>query len=221
MNELQEYVEQLFRHQKKTAETEDLKEEILSNMMARKSDLLSQGFDEQTAVKKTKESLCSVGELIEDCQFTDVYQYRLECIQTILLNSVIFWIFSLPLMFTGHMLMSDLGLLATAVSAVLYMVKRKAEPEAASFLSISASRNRKKLVWILWCMFFLVCTLTIAALTFGSSLWFGRPLQLSGPYQFAVVATRFYLPLLTIVIPVTVGKFTTLLIKNEKRKENE
>ena len=70
MNELQEYVEQLFRHQKKTAETEDLKEEILSNMMARKSDLLSQGFDEQTAIKKTKESLCSVGELIEDCQFT-------------------------------------------------------------------------------------------------------------------------------------------------------
>ena len=69
-------------------------------------------------------------------------------------------------------------------------------------------------------MFFLVYEAIMAASTFGSNIWFGRPLDISGPYQFANIAICFYAPLLTITIPITVGGFTKLLIKNEKRYEN-
>lgn len=221
MNELQKYVDALFQHQKKNAEIDDLKEEILSNMIAKKNDLLSQGVDEITAIERAKESLSSVGELIEDNQLTDVQNYHLECIQSALLNSVIFWIFSFPLLLTRHMLFSYLGFIATVVFAMIYLVKRKAKSETTSLLSISASRNRGKIVWIVWSIFFSIYTLTMAAVTFSSNIWFGQPLNISGPYQFANIAIRFYIPLLTIVIPITIGNFTKLLIKNEKRYENE
>lgn len=221
MNELQKYVNDLFQHQKENAEIYDLKEEILSNMIAKKNDLLSQGVDEQTAIKKAKESLSSVSELIEDNQLTDVRKYHLECIQSVLLGSVIFWIFSLPLLLTRHMLFSYIGLIATVISVMIYMVKRKDQSETTAFLSISANRNRKKIVWIVWSIFFLVYTFAMAAVTFGSNIWFGEPVNISGPYQFANIAIRFYIPLLTIVIPITIGSFTTLLIRNEKRCGNE
>lgn len=221
MNELQKYVDGLFKHQKKSAETDDLKEEILSNMLAKKNDLLSQGADERTATEKAKESLSSVSGLIADNQLTDVRKYRLDCIQSALLNSVIFWIFSLPPMLIRHMLFSYAGLAATAFFAVLYTVKKNEQSEITAFLSVSASRKRGRTVWSLWCVFFLIYTSAMAAATFGSNIWFGEPLNISGPCDFANIAIRFYLPLLTVVIPATVGGFTALLTKNEKRCENE
>ena len=63
-------------------------------------------------------------------------------------------------------------------------------------------------------MFFLVVAGTMAALTFGSNIWFGRPLNISGPYQLANIAIRFYLPLLTIAIPITIDNFSKILLKN-------
>ena len=55
----------------------------------------------------------------------------------------------------------------------------------------------------------------------GSDIWFGRPLNISGPYQLANLAVRFYLPLLTILIPVTVSSFSGILLKCRKGHEDE
>lgn len=99
MRDLREYVEMLFRHQRLTPEVKDLKEEILSNMIAKRDDLIAQGMDEETATAKAEDSLSAVDSLIDGNQMTDVGKYRLECTQAALLNSILFWIFSLPLLF--------------------------------------------------------------------------------------------------------------------------
>lgn len=216
MTDLETYVDGLFRHQRMTPEVRDLREEILSNMIAKREDLMAQGFDEAAATEKAKESLSSVDSLIDGNQLTCVGSYRAACLQTTLLSCVLFWILSLPLLFFRFGFFSTLGFWLTLIFGLLYLRRIKNPSDAVAFLSIGAARRRRTIVWILWGLFFLVCTGVIAAVTFASNLWFGRPVVFTGPYQFAALVMRFYPPLLTILIPITVGSFPKILYKNRK-----
>lgn len=223
MTDLKKYVDELFRRQPSTPEIEDLKEEILSNMIAKRDDLMAQGLEETAATEKAKESLPSIDHLIDGNQLTYVGRYHAECLQTALLSCIIFWIFSLPMLLFHYTyaVFSYLGLFLTLIFGVIYFVRRKTESDTVAFLSIAASERRKKIVWIVWGLFFVVSVGITAAFTFGSNLWFGRPLTITGPYQMANIAVRFYFPLLTIMLPITTGSFTKLLVKNRKECENE
>ncbi len=218
MKELQKYVDDLFRHQNLTPEIKDLKEEVLSNMTAKRDDLIARGFGESDATEKVKESLSSIDHLIDGNQLTDAGKYHTECSQTVLLNCIIFWIFSFPLLFFGHYaIFSYMGLLLTIVSGAVYLLKNKRQSDVVAFLSISESERRRKIVWIVWTLFFTVWIGTMAAVTFGSNLWFQRPLHIDGPYQAANIAIRFYLPLITMIVPITFSNFTKLLTKGSMK----
>lgn len=223
MMDLKKYVDELFQHQRTTPEIQDLKEEILSNMIAKRDDLLTQGFEEDEATERAKESLSSIECLIDGNQLTYINRYHAQCLQTILLNCIIFWILSLPLLFLHYTyaVFSYMGLLLTLTFGIMYLIQNNKQSNAVAFLSVAASEQRKKVVWIVWGLFFIVYAGTMAAITFGSNIWFGRPLNISGPYQMANIAIGFYLPLLTIIIPITISSFTKLLIKNRKEHENE
>lgn len=221
MIEIKEYVDGLFRHQHLTPEVKDLKEEILSNMLAKRDDLIAQGLDADSATEKAKESLSAIDYLIDGNQLTDIGKYHLECAQTLLLNSILFWIFSLPLLFTGYALFSYMGFMLVILFGCTYLWRKNKNTSGFVFLSVTISKRRKKMAWIVWALFFLVAAGTMAALTFGSDIWFGRPLNISGPYQMANIAVRFYLPLLTIIIPITFSSFSNILQKCGKGQENE
>lgn len=221
MTDLQKYVDSLFRHQPITPEIKDLKEEILSNMIAKRDDLITQGMDIGIATEKAKENLSAVDFLIEGNQLTDVGKYHEECIQTILLNCVVFWIFSLPLLFTIYSFICYMGLAIVIASGCIYILRKSHPVSSIAFLSVAASKRRRNIAWIVWFLFFLVSTGTMAALTFGSDLWFGRPLNITGPYQMATIAVRFYLPVLTIMIPITFSNFSNILLKNGKGQKDE
>ena len=96
MTDLEKYVDGLFRNQRVTPELKDLKEEIVSNMIAKRDDLVAQGMDAESAAERAKQSLSAVDFLIDGNQLTDVGRYRLECRQTVLLHSILLWIFSFP-----------------------------------------------------------------------------------------------------------------------------
>lgn len=223
MTDLKKYVDELFRHQRITPEIKDLKEEILSNMIAKRDDLIAQGFEEAAATEKAKESLSSIDSLIDGNQLVYINRYHAQCLQTALLNCIIFWIFSLPLLFLHYTygVFSYIGFLLTLIFGIIYLMQNKKQSNAVAFLSVTASERRKKVVWIVWGIFFVVYAGTMAAITFGSNIWFGRPLNISGPYQVANIAIRFYLPLLTIIIPITISSFTKLLVRNRKEHDNE
>lgn len=55
----------------------------------------------------------------------------------------------------------------------------------------------------------------------NSDIWFGRPFSISGPYQMANIVSRFYLPLLTVIVPITFSNFTSLLLNSRNEYENE
>lgn len=221
MTDLQNYVDGLFRHQPLTPEIQDLKEEIVSNMMAKRDDLMAQGMDAESATQKAKESLPAVDFLIDGNQLTDVGTYRLECMQSVLLNCVLFWIFSLPLLFVGPAFLGYVGGVLVLAAGCAYAWMKYHPVNGVAVLSVTASERRRKLVWMIWGLFFLVSAGMMAAVTFGSNLWFGRPVSISGPYEMATIAMRFYLPLLTIFVPLTFGSFSRLLTKHRKGGEDE
>ena len=221
MTEIKDYVDGLFRHQHLTPEVKDLKEEILSNMLAKRDDLIAQGLDADSATKRAKESLPAIDDLIDGNQLTDIGKYHWECAQTLLLNSILFWILTLPLLFTGYAAFSYMGLILVILFGCICLWRKSKNTGSLVFLSVTASEQRKKIAWILWALFFLVAAGTMAALTFGSDIWFGRPLNIRGPYQMAHIAVRFYMPLLTIIIPITFSNFSKNLQKCGKEQENE
>ena len=144
MIDLQKYVDGLFRHQRLTPEVKDLKEEILSNMIAKRDDLIAQGLSAEKATEKAKESLSEVDYLIDGNQLTDVSKYHLECMQTLLLNCIVFWIFSLPLLFTCYAPTGYIGLLCVIISGCIYISHKDKKENVIAFLSISASEHRRK-----------------------------------------------------------------------------
>lgn len=80
MTDLEKYVNGLFRHQKMTPELADMREEIISNMTAKRDDLIARGMDPEQAAEKARESLQDVDFLVDGNQLTDVGKYRLDCI---------------------------------------------------------------------------------------------------------------------------------------------
>lgn len=64
MNELRMYVEHLFQGKVLTAENIELKEEIYGNLVARYEDLLAQGVAEEEALRRTKESITNVDDVL-------------------------------------------------------------------------------------------------------------------------------------------------------------
>lgn len=211
MNELERHVEKLFRHQPDTPETRELREEILSNLQAKREDLLAQGMDERSATEAAKRDILSVDNLIDDQQPTNVERYRMACAQTVWLSCILFWIGTLPLLFTGYGWLGALGLGLSILSGVGYLLFWLIHPAEQEIRSLAAARQRKTIAWRIWGIFYIVAALSVAAVTFGSNLWYGTPVTIEGPYQWAVMASRLYVPLLTVLIPLTVSRFAALL----------
>ena len=84
-------------------------------------------------------------------------------------------------------------------------------PAEQGIRSLAAARQRKTIAWRIWGIFYIVAALSVAAVTFGSNLWYGTPVTIEGPYQWAVMVSRIYVPLLTVLIPLTVSRFAALL----------
>lgn len=223
MSEVLKYIDMLFSHQRKNIKLDASKEKLLSQMTSNINDLILQGMDEVDALKIAKENIANIEWLIGDHQLTDMQEYLVRCSYSVLLNCTLFWIFSLPLLFVKYAPICFVGLALTLVSAIFYIFesKKNKATNILALVSISESKQRKKTIWILWGISFSIIIITKAVALFGSNVWFGHPIEITGPYSVINIALQIYVPLLTIFIPITVGSFTNILSKYEKRYDNE
>lgn len=223
LKEVQAYIETLFVYQKKTPQSAEMKEKLLDCMTRKINELISQGQTGIQAFHTIKRSISAEEWLLNGNQLTDMAGYKTQCLYYILLNCVLFWIFTLPLLFTKYALISFIGLVATIILAISYAItlKKSKSAEKVALISVSENGKRRKVAWIIWSVFALVYILAVALVLFGSNLWFGRPVEISGPYEFANIAVHFYIPLLTVFIPITFHCLTKTLPEFEKRYEHE
>lgn len=73
---LRKEVDELFKDAPRTARANELKEEVLANLIDRYNDLISEGKDEDEAIKKAIAGVGDVDELISALRKNDVFNYE-------------------------------------------------------------------------------------------------------------------------------------------------
>ncbi|MDR9852209.1 permease prefix domain 1-containing protein [Paenibacillus sp. VCA1] len=218
MNPLREHVEQLFAGYKQTRQVRELKEEILGNLEAKVADLTAEGTEYGEAVKAAKAGMVSVDGLIEGQMHYDAAKYREELMQTALLYCLIAWIVTIPMRLVG--VAGQLSLLLPLIAlllGIIYLIVRGSatgENRRNETWDQAAAERSRKLAWIVWGIFVLVMTASTTALHMGSNIWFGRPLHISGPYQFGVLAANYVWPLVTVIVPLIFNASVRLKYKH-------
>lgn len=226
MNRLEYHVEHLFRKYKETAKIKEMKIEIFGNLEAKVADLISSGMAESSAIDVAIESLKSVDWLQEENVEIYINQYQLEYAQHVLLYFLTGWIFTIPLSIIGSgRFLSLLLFLGSAAAGVTYWVmggkRNTPDFQKKGFVNLPNAKKRRNLIWILWSLFMLVSTASVTALRFGSNLWFSRPIHIDGPYQFAIIAVRYLLPLFTVLVPLCISIAPRLIMKYQTGDLNE
>ncbi len=226
MNHLQIYVDQLFKGHKDNKQTRELKDEILSNLEAKVADLTANGTEYTQAVQIATQNINSVDILIDGNKMVYINKFRIELMQAALLYVLIAWIISMPLSVMGiGMLLNFLLLIVVVAIGIIYLalhVKKESQYLGkTSFFNIQNVMRYRKMAWLIWGLFILVSVLGNTAILFGSDIWFSRTISITGPYQFAIIATKYALPVLSILIPLLFNTSLKLIQKHEVNEQYE
>jgi hypothetical protein len=226
MEELRTYVEKLFKKQGHSKETNELKEEIFSNLLAKRDDLIANGLDKTTATLRAKESIHNIEELMEGNIKIYIEQFKYELFQRIVIYLLSSWIIFGPI----HFLTSRSTSLFTFVFGIFIIIpsliysfyyllshsKRKTTCwDNVDYISLPKLRNLRKLGWIGWGIFIIFTTIITTGINFSSNIWFQRKIVIDGPYQLAILVAAYIFPLVTIVIPLLLQGLLKLATKYE------
>ncbi|WP_010272571.1 permease prefix domain 1-containing protein [Paenibacillus senegalensis] len=228
MKELQDHVEHLFAKQRRTAETEELKQEILSNLEEKVADYQLEGMSYEESIAKAKRSITSLDFLMEEDSAIYIYRYRLEWMQTLLIYLLIIWIFTLPMtliqpgFWLSVLVPVAIGASLLAYAFLSYRYKQEGRLDQLAAIDIQQRRQASRIAWTIWGLFVIIMLLFVTAMNFGSQIWFGRAIQVNGPYQFALLLIDYVKPLTSIVIPLMFHQSARLPHKYEvNRYANE
>lgn len=225
MNDLQDYITNLFSNHKETKEIKELKEEILSNLEAKVEDLMSSGFSYEDSFIKAKESITNIDLLLGYDKNVYSFQLKIEYYQSFLLYTLIFWIITMPFMlFKGYQLINYCFFITWIIIAIKYCFLYRSKDtfmQEKSYYNIQSFLKAKKVSWCLWSIFISIYFLSITALYFGSNLWFNTSITIDGPYTFATIILRYISPLVSIIIPLLISKMPKLILKYEVAENYE
>lgn len=217
------HVNRLFAHAQDTLDNRELKEEIHSNLAARIDDYISQGMSEEKAFQTAIQHIAGMDQVMSDHRRVQRVPYWTALLQSALIYSLIAWIITIPtrVVMHGSAINNLLMLVSFLVGGayVLYMLTNRTNDPATSVqttvIRTHAFMQWNRRIWLLWAVFMIVLWGTQAALRFGSNIWFNRPIQVDGPYQFAVMAIAFAIPLLSVIIPLVVHRAYRIISKYE------
>ncbi|WP_232697650.1 hypothetical protein [Brevibacillus daliensis] len=219
MNSLEFYVDHLFRKYKASIQIQDLRFEVLGNLEAKVADLTANGVGYDEAVRMAKENLPSIDHLIDGNRTIYINQFRLEYVQITLLYMVIGWIVAMPLQFIRTGFIHWLFLISSAIIGVVYLVllanRKNINMQKIKAFNLNAVFDLRKQVWLVWFIFIGMSIFITTALQFGSNIWFFRPVDISGPYQFAMIAIKYLIPFASIIVPVIFHIAPKLIMKYE------
>lgn len=227
---LRRYVDDLFRNYKPNRQIQELKEEILSNLEAKVDDLTASGIPYPEAVRQATADIQRVDVLIDGRRTVAINRLWMELARYGLLLTLTAWILTIPFTVLRLGLQTNLllmglsvagSILYFAVYAILTRWQGGRLMAAVKTVRYDAALKRRTMVWGLWGCFIAAVTFTNAAVTFGSNIWFARPFRLDGLYQLAVLAARFGLPLVSIIVPLLFHRIPFLILKHEAEEAHE
>lgn len=211
MDVIKQYVDKLFKNYGNTKQIRELKAEIMSNMEAKRDDLLGKGMDEVSAIKLATSSIRTIDDLVEDKIRVDYLPYQIERTQITLIGLLIAWIFSIPGVFFRPLWVNSL-LLFAAVGGIgmfyLTLLMKAKQSQKRNIRSISMLRlvRVSKWAWVISLIFIGISTAVTTGIFFSSNIWFSRPVIIDGPYQLATVLSHYFAPLFVLIIPIILTK---------------
>ncbi|MFC6464840.1 hypothetical protein ACFP65_07655 [Marinilactibacillus sp. GCM10026970] len=225
MKTIERHIDKLFKPYKKSKYILELKEEVYSNLLARKEDLELEGYSEEEAVKNTINYLNSIEHLIEENKVIDMNVLLSTLFQSVTLYTVLIWIGTLPLsLFPENSLLSFFFMLLTVLIGIVYLSylrkTRSSNPKFKNF-NIKRMQKLKKVIWQLWGGFIVIILLSVTGIYFASNIWFSRPVTIDGPYEFATIATSYLKPFAIIIIPLTMNRLANLVEESEEYLNEE
>lgn len=226
MDDLEKYVDNMFNKYEETNQIKELRYEVLSNLKAKIDDLTDNGMEYSKALNKAKDSISNIDHLIEHNVEIYVNRYKLEYMQIVLLYLIIGWIITIPIriIVTGTMLNTAFFIFSSIVGIAYILSNKKIKNyyyDKKDFINLHSVCKLRKISWILWSIFVIVCTLFTTAIQFGSNIWFLSAINISGPYNLALILIRYALPFISIIIPLIFNIAPKLILKYEVGEDNE
>lgn len=219
MNRLNKHVDHLFAKYKDSKQVKELKHEILTNLEAKITDLTLDGMEREQAVTTAIASMDTVDGLIDGQTRIYIHKFRLELLQIALLYTLIAWILSIPFgIIISTSLLNKFLLCVVIILGIAFLGlsrNKVATSNMVATCNIQSIVRYTRLAWIIWALFIIASIIRTSALQFGSNLWFGRPIHIDGPYQFAILATPYLIPFLSIIIPLLFNSSLKLFQKYE------
>lgn len=216
MENLQNYVDKLFKKYKNTPEIESLKEKTLKTLIAKQISYQEQGLDKEAATEKAKTAIVEIDNLIPGNIKVCKNQYNLVFLQKITFSLLIGWIFMLPcnLISEGLMIQSIIlwGLL---ISGLAYLWLRSKKKEAFWNETTYYSKNKAVLLKkYAWYIYFLIALITII---WGFYNILFSTLNNIDFHTITYIIYHYFSPLILIVYPIGIGNIVKLLEKTEHK----
>lgn len=228
MSELNHYVEELFSGVPKGFKTDDLKAEVLGNLEAKKADLMISGLEEAEAVRQAEQSITSVDFLIDGNKRVYSVRMKLEFVQVSLIVLLVGWILTIPLMMFHIGFPANVLLFLVVIGVGIYYLTLRQRltrggdvMERMGYVNVPQTKRKRNIVWLLWAIFAVISLLATTALYFGSNIWFSRKISIDGPYALAVVLIAYFIPLLSVIVPLLFSIWVRLIDKYEVGDDNE
>ena len=225
MEDLKLYVDKLFINYGYSTEIKELKEEILSNLVAKRADLMANGLDDETASIQAKESITSIDSLIDSNLNVYKQQFKFEILQRGLIYFIIAWIIVIPCSIsTTGIIINQLLLWSIFIAGLFYLVARSKKDPAnynnTSYISLSKLKKISKYGWVIWSVFIGLSMFRTTGLHFASNIWFHRNIVIDGPYQLVSIIMEYTVPLVTIVIPLLLQSLPRIAMKYEVKEHD-
>ncbi|GMA51513.1 hypothetical protein GCM10025857_28700 [Alicyclobacillus contaminans] len=205
MNPLERYVDRLFAKHQLTPEIRELRDEILTNLEARVSDLVTSGCTDAEALAIAVNSIPDVHFLIGSHVYIRVDPYIQEVTQIGVLYLTIAWVCTIPLrVFPLGIIANSLLMVLLVAAGILYLsliLSKHPKQSMVKCIDVNKAKRVRNGVWWLWSLYLAMSTAFTFGTRFASNLWFHRPVQMDGPYQLASVAVPFLLPFVTVIVP--------------------
>ena len=226
MENLKLYVDKLFINYGHSSEINELKEEILSNLVAKRADLMANGLDEEVASIRAKESITNIDSLIDSNLNIYKHQFKLEILQRGLIYFMIAWIIVIPCSIsrTG-IIINQLLLWSIIIAGIFYLVARAKQNTTickdsttfnnTSYISLSKLKKLSRYGWVIWSVFIGLSIFRTTGIHFASNIWFHRNIVIDGPYQLVSIIMEYTVPLVTIVIPLLLHNLPKIAMKYE------
>ena len=202
MNNLHREVNKLFKNYPHTPKVMEFKEELFSNLQEKVQDLIKEGYSQQQAIKIAVEDVKDF--TIDGVITVNKMKYKTELAQLAFIYSLIGLILSIPLMLYSFGRVFNFCTLIITLGLGIRYVGFKSSAKVIDdeiVVDINKIKSMKKLIWILWGTLFTVIIITATAVQFGSNVWFGTAIKVDGPYALGELLSRYYIPLITILIP--------------------